>query len=249
MTTPHVNKSTACGNCGHAFENHCDCPRPHIVNSNTQYESIICCIARHCTAGRWDAATKGPIWCDCLGFQNPYTGKVSPWRKAVEADTACARCGHRRDWHCYRGKSPRYACTHVQEWFAMETSEPMECTSTSCADTDCSCTSFLSPYRKKRATARKESNKMTLFTHEELQQSQDRYFQQQAARQPAKPRPKNPKVEILLEVARDYPDATVAELAEASGMSKSWVRKNLKTAGITPAKPCKPARGSEQVCQ
>jgi hypothetical protein len=44
------------------------------------------------------------------------------------------------------------------------------------------------------------------------------------------------KARILLEVVRDFPDATVAELAEAAEMSVSWVRRTLKRAGITIAR-------------
>jgi hypothetical protein len=36
------------------------------------------------------------------------------------------------------------------------------------------------------------------------------------------------KVEILHQVIEEWPDATVAELATASGMSESWVRKHRK---------------------
>lgn len=45
------------------------------------------------------------------------------------------------------------------------------------------------------------------------------------------------KAEILLEVVRDFPDATVNELAEAAERSTSWVRRTLKNAGVTLAKP------------
>jgi hypothetical protein len=82
---------------------------------------------------------------------------------------------------------------------------------------------------------------MSLFTREQL----ERMFNHEQARQRAElvrkhaamqPRPKT-KAEILVEVAREFAPATVAELAEASGMSQSWVRRHLRTNGITPAKP------------
>ncbi|MGB6473822.1 MAG: hypothetical protein WBF04_07040 [Candidatus Sulfotelmatobacter sp.] len=44
------------------------------------------------------------------------------------------------------------------------------------------------------------------------------------------------KARILLEVAAEFPDATAKELAEASGMSTSWVRRTLKRAGMRAAK-------------
>ena len=44
------------------------------------------------------------------------------------------------------------------------------------------------------------------------------------------------KAKILLEVAKDFPDATVREFAEASEMSASWVRRTLKRAGIVIAR-------------
>jgi hypothetical protein len=47
------------------------------------------------------------------------------------------------------------------------------------------------------------------------------------------------KAKILVEIVQsgEFPGSTVAELAEASGMSQSWVRKHLRQAGITLAKP------------
>jgi sRNA-binding protein len=47
------------------------------------------------------------------------------------------------------------------------------------------------------------------------------------------------KARILVEIVQsgEFPGCTVAELAEASGMSVSWVRKHLKAAGIAAAKP------------
>lgn len=47
------------------------------------------------------------------------------------------------------------------------------------------------------------------------------------------------KAKILLEVCAEFPDATAKELAEASGMSMSWVRRTLKKAGLRAAKPAR----------
>jgi predicted transcriptional regulator len=94
-----------------------------------------------------------------------------------------------------------------------------------------------------------------LFTIEELEAAHDRYAQAQAAKarercagfvyQSRTPeqwesraafKTRKEKCEsdrrVLLEVVRDFPDATITELVEASGRSKSWVRKHLKHAGI-----------------
>jgi hypothetical protein len=66
---------------------------------------------------------------------------------------------------------------------------------------------------------------VSLFSDEEIRIAHERYLQEH-------PRPKT-KAEILVEVVRDFPDATVAELSEASGRSMRWVRKTLRAAGIT----------------
>jgi hypothetical protein len=55
-------------------------------------------------------------------------------------------------------------------------------------------------------------------------------WEARAHRDPAKAR-------ILLEVAAEFPDATATELATASGMSTSWVRRTLKKSGLSAAKP------------
>jgi transposase len=68
---------------------------------------------------------------------------------------------------------------------------------------------------------------MTLIPHEDLARAHAHYLAQHAPQT----RPKT-KTEILLEVVREFPDATVAELAEAAERSPSWVRKHLRAAGI-----------------
>jgi hypothetical protein len=76
-------------------------------------------------------------------------------------------------------------------------------------------------------------NTMALFTPEQLEAAHEKYLQEQAERQKEQPKT---RAEILLEVVADYPDATVAELAEAASRSVSWVRKVLRQAGVTVAK-------------
>jgi hypothetical protein len=50
------------------------------------------------------------------------------------------------------------------------------------------------------------------------------------------------RAETLVDVVREDSSLTVAELAKASERSPAWVRKTLKAAGLTAAKPTKPAR-------
>jgi transposase len=59
-----------------------------------------------------------------------------------------------------------------------------------------------------------------------------------------KPKPKT-KAEILVEVAQEFAPCTTRELAEASGMSTSWIRKHLRAAGIVPAKPVRRTKAGE----
>jgi transposase len=77
---------------------------------------------------------------------------------------------------------------------------------------------------------------MSLFSQQERQEMYDKV----QAQQPPKPKT---KAEILVEVCRDFPDVTTRELSEASGMSTSWVRKQLRKNGIVPAKPVRGKKG------
>jgi hypothetical protein len=81
---------------------------------------------------------------------------------------------------------------------------------------------------------------MSLFTKEERLQMMHDHQQRENAELVRKhaemTRPKT-KAEILVEVCREFPDTTVRELSENSAMSQSWVRRTLKAAGITLAKP------------
>ena len=79
---------------------------------------------------------------------------------------------------------------------------------------------------------------MSLIPFESLQRNYERYLQQQEQAHVK-------TAEILLEVAVEFAPVTVAELAEASGMSASWVRKTLRAAGITPAKPVRQKQQEE----
>jgi hypothetical protein len=106
---------------------------------------------------------------------------------------------------------------------------------------------------------------MSLFTIEELTAMHDRHAAAQAEKareraagfvyrgrteaqweSRAAPRTRAEKCEsdrrALLEVVRDFPDATVKELSEASGRSRAWVRKHLRAAGIVLVKPTRQKR-------
>jgi hypothetical protein len=92
---------------------------------------------------------------------------------------------------------------------------------------------------------------MSLFSQEELQSMYDRaqakagfVYQNRTPEQwesRAVQRTRAEKCEsdrrVLVEIARDFPDSTIAELAEASARSKTWVRRTLKAAGIVLAEP------------
>jgi hypothetical protein len=74
---------------------------------------------------------------------------------------------------------------------------------------------------------------MPLFSESELLEMRERYLQREAERQPEQQRS---KAEILIEIVRKDPGVdTVRELAEASGMSPSWVRRVLRAAGLRAA--------------
>jgi hypothetical protein len=241
-TTPHVNKSTACGNCGHGYGVHCESGMPHFDCEDHRYS----CITHHCICGP----------CQCPGFVNPFTGAIAAWKRPVEETTPCATCGHPKKHHCRKGRATievdgvPYGCRHYMAWLALEisTAEREPCSdSTACAEvldaeqqTFCPCPRFVSPYarprQKKRTTitATKESKSMNLFEPEDLARAQARYLAQHAPQ--ARPKTKT-KAEILCEIATEDPTVTVAELATAAERSPSWVRKHLRAAGIVLAKP------------
>jgi AraC-like DNA-binding protein len=77
---------------------------------------------------------------------------------------------------------------------------------------------------------------MGLIPDADLIAANERYRREQP-----KPQPSNrEKTRILIEVVTEDSSLTVQELADASDMSPSWVRKTLRAAGLmTPAKPRK----------
>jgi hypothetical protein len=166
----------------------------------------------------------------------------------------CANCGHWRTMHCTKrklkpGEVPTHAkwkgfvdddgqiqpCSHT-----LPDANPYACDSNACAvviDSEhyCPCKKWVSPLAKKRAANPSKAlpdgvNFRSLIPREALQRAHDCYLQQQAAQ-------KVDKAKVLLEVVREDPSLTVQQLAEASGMSASWVRKHLRQAVLlAPAK-------------
>lgn len=231
MSTPHVNKSTPCARCDHNYRNHCEAGRTHWDAEDYTY----CCITQHCECGP----------CQCPGFVNPFNGAVTPWRRPTLPETPCAKCDHPKKHHCTKGRTSievdgvPYGCSHYMQWMQLHVStaevQP-RCDSTACAEVVdverrifCPCNRFVSPYLRRRQ--KKRVDPMTLFPPEDLERAHDRYLQEQE-----QARPKT-KAEILCEIATEDPTCTVTELAEAAERSKSWVRKHLRAAGITLAKP------------
>jgi DNA-binding transcriptional ArsR family regulator len=87
---------------------------------------------------------------------------------------------------------------------------------------------------------------MSLFTEEErweMYRATQAKLNAERRKQLAMMPPKPKKADILVEVAQEFAPCTVAELADASGMSQSWVRRHLRAAGIVLAKPVR--RGKE----
>ncbi len=72
---------------------------------------------------------------------------------------------------------------------------------------------------------------MGLFSEEELNDMYRKHAGDPRGRDRLDGTRQKTKAEHLIEVARDYPDATIAELAEAAEMSAVWVRKHLRSAG------------------
>jgi hypothetical protein len=225
--TPHVNKSTDCGRCGHSYGTHCESGMPHFDSEDHRYS----CITQHCACGP----------CQCWAFVNPYTGAVTAWKRPVEPETLCATCGHPRAHHCRKGATgievngePR-GCSHYMKAVHENFRSPPCCDSTACAEVldveqenFCPCARFVSPYAR-----RKKRVKTMLIPDEELQRSQDRYFASQ------RPKAKT-KAEILAEVCAEFPDVTLAELVAGSGLSRSYVLRVLRTHGITLKGAAKP---------
>ncbi len=108
-----------------------------------------------------------------------------------------------------------------------------------------------------------------LFSIEELEIMRDRYTRAQAANARercagfvyqartdaqwdirAAQKTRAEKIEsdrrVLLEIATEDPTCTVAELADWSERSQSWVRRHLKAAGITLVKPVRRKKAEVQ---
>jgi hypothetical protein len=251
MIAPRITKKSICSGCGHERQSHCDSPQSHVPNDDgTGWHS---CLLSHCVYGLGLDEHGSPIFCPCPAFE--FNGKISPWRHPVEPQTLCTTCGHQRSRHCHKSKSATgifedsktgrsssaHACRHY----------PTPCNSTACsenvAEELCSCTKFQSPYAKRRAAKpRREATTMSLFSDEQLIAGREKYLREHP--QPSKTRAQilAEKVQTLIEVARDYPDATAGELADAAGMSQSWVRRHLRAAGITLVKPVRCAEPAQE---
>jgi hypothetical protein len=93
--------------------------------------------------------------------------------------------------------------------------------------------------KRKKAISSME-NSMALFTPQQLEAARAKYEQEQS-RVRAEHQSQQPRThaEILVEIVREDPALTVAELAEAAGRSYSWVRRTLKAAGLKAATPCR----------
>src|ERR1700677_2015360 len=125
-TTPHVNKSTPCGNCGHGYGVHCESGMPHFDSEDSRYS----CITHHCVCGP----------CLCSAFVNPYTGAITAWKRPVEETTPCATCGHPKKNHCRKGQisivvdGVPYLCSHYQKSLQSNFRSHPCCDSTACAE-------------------------------------------------------------------------------------------------------------------
>jgi hypothetical protein len=88
-------------------------------------------------------------------------------------------------------------------------------------------------FERERATARaKEFAEMTA-NRERSEQAAFVYQPRPPEQRESRASARSEKARILLEVYRDFPGCTVAELSEASGRTPRWVRKTLRAAGIT----------------
>jgi hypothetical protein len=243
-TTPHVNKSTPCGNCGHGYGLHCESGRTHWDAE----DYLFCCITQHCVCGP----------CRCPAFVNPYTGAIATWKRPTVPETPCATCQHPKKHHCRKGQvsivvdgQPR-VCRHYLEHLRSNRRDLPSCDSTACAEVldveqekFCPCPRFVSPYAQRRQqkrttiTTTKESKSMNLFEPEDLARAHAHYLEKQAEQEQARPKTKT-RAEILCEIATEDPTVTVAELATAAERSPTWVRKHLRAAGIVLVKPTQP---------
>lgn len=239
----HVSKSTLCADCQHSKGSHCPSGMPHFLAGEIWFS----CLTEHCKAGIYENGVTR--WCDCMGFRSP-SGRVAVWKPPTTPETPCAKCNHPRAHHCTKSKDSaglwvngqQYGCQHLLQWLENDMHGQAACCSTSCNEivnetlqTFCSCTKFTSPFSRRK----KREKIMPLFTDQELIEMQERYLAKQE--QKREPAPKT-KREILLEVYRDFPDATVQELSVGAGRSQRWIRTVLREAGITLPKPARQSR-------
>jgi hypothetical protein len=233
-----VTKKSICSACGHEKQHHCNSPQSHIPNEDgTGWHN---CILSHCECGiRLDA--EGIHLCPCVAFE--FNGKITPWKPPIKPETLCNRCQHPRKHHCHKGAKTievdgvPHICHHYRDWAEGGMNGEPCCDSTACAETldpeqraFCPCSKFMSPYARRGKTERKMTP-MSLFPREDLERAHALY---EAERQSKRVKT---KAEILIEIAREDPTCTVAELADAAERSPSWVRKHLQVAGIVLAKP------------
>jgi hypothetical protein len=249
---------TLCVDCGHEQRDHHLHSESHLADGAWPYY----CVTAHCVARFWRGSETEQ--CSCQHFRA--TPEVGPQftRPAVEDWTLCVSCNHPRLWHCTkRILAPGRPLSHL-DWKGLEidgqpepcshTPEapvPYACDSSHCAQIlgegeaahYCECRKFHSPFLKRKAAKRSEVKTMTLFSREALRQAEAQYRQEQQQATQSAPKAKDRKAEILIEVVREDPSLTVAQLAEAAGRSQHWVRKHLRSAGLMP--PAK-ARGSRK---
>lgn len=255
--------------CGHRRDGHCLEPMIHFLGERGDAYT---CLFQHCAGS---VAIPEPTAddprrhrmepCPCPHFQ--ITSDIVPEMKRPKATpyTPCATCGHWRSHHCKvrRPSKKKLKFGELPPWTGFEIgnqvfqckhtapdAQPYLCNSASCAmsedgQTYCFCQRYISPLARGRARVAKgklrKETAMGLIPDADLQRAHARYLQGRTLQTKT-------LAEILLEAVRDYPDATTQELAEASGRSVRWVRKNLREAGIAPPKaPRQPAKTAEQM--
>ena len=154
--------------------------------------------------------------CGCPFFTGP---------KKANLTTECANpgCQHPKKDHCWSiprrlgGQGPHAHHFWLGAWW-------YQCTTDHCTvghyregrTERCDCANFVDPYAKPK----------------KLKQSK-------TAAPPAKTR-----AEILVELVKEVPDLSLAEMAEASSRSERWCRKVLKAAGIAVPKAPRRARAT-----
>lgn len=240
ITTPTKTKKgprSVCS-CGHDLSQHCtEPPMQHWPSSEGAF-GFFFCIAEHCEA------------CDCWAFRNDDAVVPSMKRRKADDWTLCATCGHRKGLHCHASRKPvipgtyqgfvfdgvPYGCKHGPK----DGGRDYVCNSSSCAEIDCACQRFRNPLLRPRKTEKRskpsEQKFGTLIPREALLRAHENYLQEQAAQAG----PTIDKAKVLIEVVRENPALTITQLVEASGMSASWVRKNLRQGGLLP--PAKPRK-------